>query len=94
MGGFSEISIIVPPPHVVTGRLWANNGFAGILNHFNGLEKKEIFFNEDLHHTFDPVASGFDPSKDTVIDPVRATLANTASQSSGVDPATTTGETT
>lgn len=80
MGGFSEISNIVGPPHVVSGRLWANNGFAGILKHINGVEKREIIYGERLHHTFDPVASGFDPSKDTVIDPTQ------------IDPQITTGE--
>ncbi len=80
MGGFSEISDIRTPPHVVAGRLWANNGFAGILKHINGVEKKEIIYGETLHHTFDPVASGFDPAKDTVIDPTQ------------IDPELTTGE--
>jgi len=80
MGGFSEISSIVGPPHVVSGRLWANNGFAGILKHINGVEKREIIFGEKVHFQFDPVASGFDPSKDTVIDPEQ------------IDPQFTTGE--
>jgi len=82
MGGFSEISDIKGPPHISSGKLWANNGFAGILKHINGVEKKEILFGESLHHTFDPVASGFDPTKDTVVAPEQ------------IDPQVTTGETT
>lgn len=80
MGGFSEISNIQGPPHVAVGRLWANNGFAGIMKHFNGLEKRTVMRSEDIHHTFDPVASGFDPALDTVIDPQQ------------IDPEVTTGE--
>jgi len=80
MGGFSEISDIKGPPHITVGRLWANNGFAGIFKHINGVEKREILFGENVHFQFDPVASGFDPSKDTVVAPEQ------------IDPAITTGE--
>lgn len=83
MGGFSYSQVsypILPGPHVVAGRLWSNGVFAGALKHFNGLEKKTILRDENIHHTFDPVASGFDPALDTVVDPTQ------------IDPAITTGE--
>jgi len=91
MGGFSYSQVscpILPGPasrlDFVPSRLWSNgmggNVFAGTLKHFNGLEKKTILRDEKIHHTFDPVASGFDPALDTVVDPTQ------------IDPAITTGE--
>lgn len=80
---YSQVSYpIVGGPHLAAGRLWSNGTFAGAFKHFNGLEKRTVMRSEDIHHTFDPVASGFDPAKDTVVDP------------EWIDPAVSTGETT
>ena len=80
---YSQVSYgILPPPHVAPGRVWSNGVFAGILAHANGVEKSAIMRTESVHYTFDPVASGFDPAKDTVVPPEK------------IDPQITTGETT
>ncbi len=87
-------------PRLPDNRLWSNGAFAGVFKHFNGLEKKTVMRSEDIHHTFDPVLSDPHPEFgqiDTVVDPVRATLAASTStsgyvQTRGVDPSTTSGE--
>ena len=80
---YSQVSYpIAPPPHVASAKVWANGVFAGALAHQNGVEKREIVRTEKVHYTFDPVLSGFDPTKDTVVDPEK------------IDPAITTGQTT
>jgi hypothetical protein len=78
---YSQVNYpILPPPHVASGREWANGALAGALAHINGVEKRTVIRTEDVFCVFDPVASGFDPAKDTVVLPPK------------IDPALTTGE--
>ncbi len=79
---YSQVSYpILPPPHVASAGVWSNGVFAGALAHINGVEKRTVMRTESVHYTFDPVASGFDPSKDTVVPPHQ------------IDPQITSGET-
>jgi hypothetical protein len=78
---YSAVSYpILPPPHISPGRVWSNGVFAGVLAHQNGVEKNTIMRTESVSYTFDPVLSGFDPSKDTVVPPHK------------IDPQITSGE--